>query len=39
VILTVSTRENGMRGRPKKDEKLIVHYVINAEAVRNEEIR
>lgn len=37
-ISTVSTRENGKRGRPKKDEKLIVHYVINAEAVRNEEI-
>lgn len=37
-ISTVSTRENGKRGRPKKDEKLIVRYVINAEAVRNEEI-
>lgn len=37
-ILTVSTRENGKRGRPKKDEKLIVHYVVTAEAVRNEEI-
>jgi transposase len=37
-ILTVSTRENGKRGRPKKDEKLIVHYVVTAEAVRNDEI-
>ncbi|RPJ69022.1 MAG: IS1634 family transposase, partial [Alphaproteobacteria bacterium] len=37
-ISTVSTRENGKRGRPKKDEKLIVRYVINADAVRNEEI-
>ena len=37
-ISTVSTRENGKRGRPKKDEKLIVHYVVNATAVRNEEI-
>jgi transposase len=37
-ILTVSARENGKRGRPKKDEKLIVHYVVTAEAVRNEEI-
>jgi transposase len=37
-IFTVSTRENGKRGRPKKDEKLIVHYVVNAKAVRNEEI-
>jgi transposase len=27
-----------MRGRSKMDEKLIVHYVINTEAVRNEEI-
>jgi transposase len=37
-ISTVSTRENGKRGRPKRDEKLIVHYVVNATAVRNEEI-
>lgn len=37
-ISTVSTRENGKRGRPKKDEKLIIHYVVNAKAVRNEEI-
>jgi transposase len=37
-ISSVSTRENGKRGRPKKDEKLIVHDVINAEVVRNEEI-
>jgi transposase len=37
-ISTVSTRENNKRGRPKKDEKLIVRYVINAEAVKNEEI-
>jgi hypothetical protein len=37
-ISTVSTRENGKRGRPKKDEKLIVNYVVNAKAIRNEEI-
>jgi transposase len=37
-ISTISKRENGKKGRPKKDEKLIVHYVINAKAVRNEEI-
>jgi transposase len=37
-IFTVSTRENGKMGRPKKDEKLIVHYVVNAKVVRNEEI-
>jgi transposase len=37
-IFTVSTRENGKMGRPRKDEKLIVHYVVNAKAVRNEEI-
>ena len=37
-ISTVSKRENGKKGRPKKDEKLIVHYVVNAKAVRNEEI-
>ena len=37
-IFTVSTRENGKRERPKKDEKLIVHYVVNVKAVRNEEI-
>jgi len=37
-ISTVSIREKGKRGRPKKDEKLIVHYIINAEAARNEEI-
>lgn len=36
-ISTVSTRENGKKGRPKKDEKLIVHYVVNATAIRNEE--
>jgi len=37
-ISTVSKRENGKRGRPQKDEKLTVHYVINTEAIRNEEI-
>ena len=37
-ISTVSMRENSKRGRPKKDEKLIVRYVINAEAAKNEEI-
>jgi transposase len=37
-ISTISTRENGKRGRPRKDEKLIVHYVVDAKAVRNEEI-
>jgi len=37
-ISTISTRENGKRGRPKKDEKLIVRYVVDAKAVRNEEI-
>jgi transposase len=37
-ISTISSKENGNRGRPKKDEKLIVHYLINAKAVRNEEI-
>jgi len=25
-------------GRPRKDEKIIVHYVVNAKAVRNEAI-
>ncbi|AKB18996.1 Mobile element protein [Methanosarcina sp. WWM596] len=34
-ISTVSTRGNGKKGRPKKDEKLIVHYVVNATAIRN----
>jgi transposase len=38
VISTISTRENGKKGRPRKDEKLIVHYVVDAKAVRNEEI-
>ena len=37
-ISTISKREKGKRGRPQKNEKLIVHYVINAEAIRNEEI-
>jgi hypothetical protein len=37
-ITPISKREKGKRGRPKKDEKLIVHYIINAKAVRNEEI-
>jgi transposase len=37
-ISTISTRENGKRGRPRKDEKLIVRYVVDAKAVRNEEI-
>jgi transposase len=37
-ISTISTKENGKKGRPRKDEKLIVHYVVNAKAVRNEAI-
>jgi len=37
-ISTISAKENGKRGRPKKDEKLIVRYVVDAKAVRNEEI-
>jgi transposase len=37
-ISTSSTRENGKRGRPRRDEKLIVRYVVDAKAVRNEEI-
>jgi transposase len=37
-ISTITTRENGQKGRPRKDEKLIVHYVVNAKAVRNEEV-
>ena len=37
-ISTISKRENGRKGRPKKDEKLITHYVVNATVVRNEEI-
>ncbi len=37
-ISTISKRENGKKGRPRKDEKLITHYVVNAKAVRNEEI-
>ena len=37
-ISTISSRKNGERGRPKKNEDLIVHYVIDATAVRNEEI-
>jgi transposase len=37
-ISTITTRENGQKGRPKKDEKLIVHFVVDAKAVRNEEI-
>ncbi|AKB52249.1 Mobile element protein [Methanosarcina barkeri str. Wiesmoor] len=37
-ISTVSTKENGKIGRPKKNEKPIIHYVVNAKAVRNYEI-
>ena len=37
-ISMISTRENGRRGRPRKDEKLIVRYVVDAKAVRDEEI-
>ena len=37
-ISTISTKENGKKGRPRKDEKIIVHYVVNAKAVRNEAI-
>jgi transposase len=39
VISTTSTRENGKRGRPKKDEVLIVKYVVKAKVVGNEEVR
>lgn len=37
-ISTESKRENGKRGRPRKDEKLVTHYVVDAKAVRNEEL-
>ena len=37
-ISTVSKREKGKRGRPKKGEKLVTHYVVDAKAIRNEEI-
>jgi transposase len=37
-ISMISNRENGKKGRPRKDEKLIVHYVVDAKAVRNEDI-
>ena len=37
-ISTISTKENGKRGRPRKDENLIVHYIVKAKAVRNEEV-
>lgn len=37
-ISTVSKREEGKRGRPKKDEKLVTHYVVDAKACRNEEL-
>jgi len=33
----VSKKENVKRGRPRKDEKVITCYVINAEVSRNEE--
>lgn len=35
-ISMISTREKGKKGRPRKDEKLIVRYVVDAKAVRNE---
>jgi transposase len=37
-ISTISKRENGKRGRPKKGEKLVTNHVIDAKAIRNEEI-
>ena len=37
-ISTISKRENGKKGRPKKGEKLVTHYVVDAKAIRNEEI-
>ena len=37
-IFTVSKREKGKRGRPKKGEKLVTHYVVDAKAIRNEEL-
>jgi len=37
-ISKISTKENGKKGRPRKDEKLIVHYVVDAKVVRNDEI-
>src|SRR5665648_1080365 len=37
-IFTVSKRENGKKGRPKKGEKLATHYVVDAKAIRNEEL-
>jgi transposase len=38
MISTISTRKNGKRGRPKKDEELIVKYIVKAKVVRNEEV-
>jgi len=37
-ISTITTKENAKKGRPRKDEKLVVHFVVDAKAVRNEEI-
>jgi transposase len=37
-ISTISTKENGKKGKPRKNEKLIVHYVVDAKVVRNDEI-
>jgi transposase len=37
-ISMISNRENRKKGRPRKDEKLIVHYIVDAKAVRNEDI-
>jgi transposase len=37
-ISMISNRENGKKGRPRKDEKLIVHYIVDAKTVRNEDI-
>ncbi len=36
-VLEVSKKENVKRGRPRKDEKVIKSYVIDAEVSRNEE--
>lgn len=37
-ISKISKSVKGMIGRPKKNETLIVHCVVNTNAVRNEEI-
>lgn len=37
-ISTVSKRENGKKGRPKKGEKLVTHYVVDAKVIRSEKL-